>query len=116
MATYLDARRREFAQNGINPTIQVYDTTTAPQPTQPTSAPQPYPTATYRPYYSQPGQGQGQPLTYQQYANGYTPPAAPANQPNGAANPPAPTTLRQFGQQLPGVLMNEITRPAAKPR
>ena len=53
-----------------------------------------YPTPVYQPFYSP----QGQPLTYQQYSNGYLPP-------NPSTAPPM--TLRQYSQQLPGMLMNQ---------
>ncbi len=126
VATYLDARRREMAQNGVNPTVLVYETPTPlpstlpaaqpPQRTQPTpiTAGQPrpgqaptyaYPTPTYRPYYNPQGQ---QPYGYNQYSDGYAPPAA-----NAAQAPP--TTLRQFGQQLPGLLLNDAARGLNRP-
>ena len=105
VATYLEARRREMAANGINPTVLVYETAA---PISPTTNPNPsvvnqpyattYPTATYRPYYNQQAQ---QPLGYNQYSTGYTPPVSTGTQTF------APTTLRQFGQQLPGVLINQ---------
>lgn len=123
VATYLDSRRREMATNGVNPTVLVYETPTplpstlpvpqppdrvtpgAPRATQP-GAFQPanaYPTPTYRPYANT----EGQPYNYNQYQNAYSPAAAPNQAP--------PTTLRQFGQQLPGVLLNEATRGTTRP-
>ena len=113
--TYLDARRREMAANGVNPTLMVYESNsnTASTTNQPSGVPanQPYgqaaPTRTYRPFYNQQAQ---QPYSYNQYQNGFAPPPAP---PAGAAatNPTAtPTTLREFSRQLPGVLLNEGAR------
>ena len=122
VATYLQARRREIATNGANPTVLTYETPApatyaaqqpnagqrtevvtpaSPQPGYPQAA---YPQPTYR-NYSNP---QGQPLQYNQYSNGYLPPATP-----DPATPP--TTLRQFGQQLPGLLLNEATRGNPRP-
>ncbi len=112
VATYLEARRREMAATGVNPTVLVYETA-APAPitgtntlNQPGIINQPYatsyPTPTYRPYYNQQAQ---QPLGYNQYSNGYAPPIN-----NGNQNLAPPTTLRQFGQQLPGILINQGTR------
>ncbi len=120
VATYLDARRREMAQNGVNPTIQVYETSNvAPRPIaqpgrdqfQPAQQAAPgfnAPTQTYRQFYNPQTQ---QAYGYNQYSNGYVPPAnnAPAN---GQAAPP--TTLRQLGQQLPGLLLDEAR--GARPR
>lgn len=123
VATYLAARRSEIAANGANPTVQVYESpapsqaiTYAPQSgvvqqpaqvqpgqVQPAYAQSAYPQPTYRPYYNA---QQAQPLQYNQYSNGYVPPANS----NQAA---PPTTLRQFGQQLPGLLLNEVKRPGA---
>ena len=123
VATYLESRRREMAANGNNPTVLVYETPAAPVnatattvPAQPGVVNQPYnpaagyPTPTYRPYYNPQAQ---QALGYNQYSNGYTPPAnaAPVN-----GVQPAPTTLRQYGQQLPGVLLNEGARAIGRPR
>ena len=112
VATYLDARRREMAMFGVNPTVQVYETPTPAATIQPAQAQpvgqvtqtygQVYPTQAYRPLYNQQAQ---QPYSYNQYANGYTPVTA-----TGGAQPVAPTTLRQFGQQLPGVLINQGVR------
>jgi len=114
--TYLDSRRRELAQAGHNPTVQVYGTPTyaaAPQPAPaqpapaqpgvapapaPAVAPQGYPTAYYRPLYNPQTR---QAYTYSQYANGYLPPAAQAN---------PPSTLRQYVQQFPQVLGSQISR------
>ena len=109
--TYLEARRREMAANGVNPTVMVYEspatslvTTTPGQvvSTQPTS--NVYPTPSYRPYYNQQAQ---QPYGYNQYSSGFTP-TANSGSVNGLGTQVAqPTTLRQYGQQLPGVLMNQ---------
>ena len=121
VATYLEARRREMAANGVNPTVMVYESAPMAPPmngvngAQPNNANQPYatgyPTPTYRPYYNPQSQ---QPLNYNQYSNGYVPPTA---NPNQVA---PPTTLRQFGQQLPGMLINQGVRgfgqPGAVPR
>ncbi len=111
VATYLDARRREMATYGVNPTVQVYEpaaptTTVAAAPAQPVAVANPnygpnYPTQSYRPLYNQQAQ---QPYSYNQYANGYTP-----NNTAGTQTA-APTTLRQYGQQLPGVLINQGLR------
>ena len=103
VSTYLEARRREMAANGVIPTLRVYETPTMPTPT--TTAGQPatptygsaYPTPTYRPYYNQQA---NQPYSYNQFSNGYVPPTTTGTTTS------APTTLRQFGQQLPGVLLN----------
>lgn len=119
VATYLESRRREMTLHGVNPTVLVYDAPnppTAAAPGQPAFAGQPaaqpygatYPTPTYRPYYNPQAQ---QPLGYNQYSNGYTPPAPAA----GGTRAAAPTTLRQYGQQLPGVLINEGTRALGRP-
>ena len=107
-----------MAQTNNAPTVQVYNN---PQPQAPPddSAPdqpqpqaQPYPAQTYRPFVPPPGQrpGQGQdqaqPYTYQQYQNSYLPPS-------NVNNPQAqPMTLRQLGQQLPGALLQDVTRGA----
>ena len=112
VATYLEARRREMAANGVNPTVLVYETP-APIPTT-TTVGQPvtnqpysttYPTATYRPYYNPQAQ---QALGYNQYSNGYTPATT------AGAQTAAPMTLRQYGQQLPGVIMNQGFRPLGR--
>ncbi len=117
VSTYLDARRREMAANGVNPTVMVYESApmnngingAQPAPNQPYATS--YPTATYRPYYNPQAQ---QPLSYNQYSNGYVPPTTNPNQ------PAPPTTLRQFGQQLPGMLLNQggrgLGRPGGIPR
>ena len=122
VSTYLDARRREMAQAGVNPTVMVYEsaptmTTTATYPPQQpgVAAAQPYganyPTPTYRPYYNQQAQ---QPYSYNQYSNGYTP-ATPTTAANGTPAA-APVTLRQYGQQLPGVIINQGVQSLGRPR
>jgi len=117
--SYLDARRREMSQSPQpTPTVRVYSganpggPAAASQPGQP-SYPYGYPV--YQPYTTP----EGQPYTYQQYQNGYFPP----NQTNpvGSANntqlqqqqQQQPMTLRQYTQQLPGVLGNEAVRRIA---
>ena len=126
VATYLEARRREIATHGANPTVQVYETPAyAPRPARGIEAPgtaanaQPaYPQPAYaQPVYRTYTDAQGQPLQYNQYSNGYVPPTAPANAPaNANPNQAAPpTTLRQLGQQLPGAFLNDALR-GAKPR
>lgn len=119
VSTYLEARRREMAATGVNPTLLVYETyptTIVPPPNSPTATGnQPYasgyPTPTYRPYYNTQSQ---QPYGYNQYSTGYVPPTTNTNQ------AVAPTTLRQLGQQLPGAIFNQgartIGRPAIIPR
>ena len=126
VGTYLDARRREMAQSGPNPTVEVYSTPVAPSATAGNQVVQPapvagqpgvaattvmpaqaYPYAVYQPF----APTQGSPYTYQQYSNAYAP-GTWAGQ---------PTTMRQYAQQLPQVLMNQATRgalgqPAAVPR
>ena len=103
VSTYLEARRREMAATGVNPTVMVYESTPVAQTSPNVHPAQPYatnyPTPTYRPYYNPQAQ---QPYSYNQYSNGYVPPTANANQPMAP-----PTTLRQFGQQLPSVLLNQ---------
>lgn len=116
VATYLESRRREMAATGVNPTLMVYESASAPVTTtnegQPTVVNQPsataYPTPTYRPYYNPQAQ---QPYSYNQYSNGYVP---PVNNANGNQQTP-PTTLRQLGQQLPGVLLNQGVRSFSQP-
>ena len=112
VSTYLDSRRREMAANGVNPSVVVYESTpnTNPQPNGTSAAS--YPTRTYRPLYNPQAQ---QPYSYNQYQNAYAPPAAV---PAGAAatNPTAqPTTLREYGRQLPGLLINEGVRALGGP-
>ncbi len=115
---YLNARRREMAANGIHPTLLVYESQANPaaaapaavapaNPAQvgqlhPQALPQAAPAATYRPYYNPQSQ---QSYGYNQYSNSYSPPAAQATQGGQAVQP---TTLRQLGQQVPGVLFNEM--------
>ena len=126
--TYIAARRREMAQSGINPTVQVYTAAPQPQPParelpeqdqapapNPAGVPQPAPTVQPNSGYSYPvyqpfNTPQGQPYTYQQYQQSYLPP--------GAQNPqaPPPMTLRQLSRQLPGAILNDVTRPATSPR
>lgn len=116
VATYLDARRREMSATGVNPTVMVYETPgtmgtpVAPGTTVvngPVTTSTAYPTPNYRPYYNAQA---NQPYSYNQYSNGYLPPRLPAgNNASGVATP-APTTLRQYGQQLPGVLINQGVR------
>ena len=107
VATYLEARRREMAATGINPTLLTYSTGPAAAPTpvpgqvgttQPIGAS--YPTPTYQPYYNQQAQ---QPYGYNQYSNGLTPAPTLGTQ-------AAPVTLRSYGQQLPGVIINQGVR------
>ncbi len=116
VATYLEARRREMAANGVNPTVMVYESAPTSPPMNGINGAQPannqpyatgYPTPTYRPYYNPQAQ---QPLSYNQYSNGYVPPATDPNQ------PAPPTTLRQFGQQLPGMLINQGVRGLGQPK
>jgi hypothetical protein len=111
----------------------VYESPTTPtsatQPTNPAVAQQPnaaqpgvipqpamaqptYPRPVYRPYYNA---SQGQPLQYNQYSSGYVPPGY-SGQPGFSGQVAPPTTLRQMGQQLPGVLINEATRGLGQPR
>lgn len=123
--TYLDARRREMIATGVNPTVMVYETpagtvtTTTTAPTLANGVPvangttvvngpvttnPAYPTASYRPYYNAQA---NQPYSYNQYSSGYLP-ATSTGAVTGSTV--APTTLRQYGQQLPGVLMNQGVR------
>lgn len=115
---YLAARRRELAQPGASPTVQVY---TSPPVTTMRTLPAPranldpnvapagatvttypvYPQPVYQPYYTP----QGQPYTYQQYSNSYYPPGSTIGTPNGSA-----TTLRQYIQQFPRVMTNQFNR------
>ena len=125
VATYLESRRREMTLHGINPTVLVYEPSAAPTTvpagvgpngvqvnSQATTVVQPYatayPTPSYRPYYNQQAQ---QPLGYNQYSNGYTPTTG-----GNGAQTVAPTTLRQYGQQLPGVILNQGTSLIGRPR
>ena len=105
---YLDARRREMAQTDQPvPTVRVFTPpTNAPQTPQAGQAtyPQGYPV--YRPYTT----AQGQPYTYNQYQNGFNT-ANAANTANTTAQPPM--TLRQYTQQLPNILGNEVLRQVA---
>ena len=112
VGTYLDSRRREMATNGVNPSVVVYEASqsTITQSNGTTTAG--YPTRTYRPLYNAQAQ---QPYSYNQYQNAYSSPAvAPAGA--TATNPTAaPTTLREFGRQLPGVIINEGVRALGQP-
>lgn len=122
--TYVEARRREMSLTNNAPTVRVYANPqpqpAAADPNQPQVAaqPQPYPYQTYQPFVPAPSQrqgqvqdpnqvqvqGQGRPYTYQQYQSSQLPP-------NAVNNPQAqPMTLRQLGQQLPGALLQDVTR------
>ncbi len=124
--TYVDARRREMAQTNNAPTIQVEAPAQQPrrrarpadgdddQPDVQDSQAQVQPYRTYRPFVAPQGQGPGrgqgqsQPYTYKQYQNSYLPP--------NVDNPQEkPVTLRQLGQQLPGALLQDVTR-GVRPR
>jgi len=116
---YVSSRRRELERTGNTPSIPVYGGSlvaavardinspqargAAPNPPSRTlPGPAPYPSTYYQPFYTP----QGQPYTYQQYANTYRVPA-------GAANPP--TTLRGLTRQLPNALRNDVERAVSPP-
>ena len=112
VGTYLDSRRREMAATGVNPSVVVYEPSPSLNSGPNDASTAGYPTRTYRPLYNPQAQ---QPYSYNQYQNSYAPPAAA---PAGAAatNPTAqPTTLREYGRQLPGLLINEGVRALGRP-
>lgn len=119
--SYLDARRRELAQPGASPSVQVYtsppvvtsrtlptpganlDPNASPAAAKVTTYPA-YPQPIYQPYYTP----QGQPYTYRQYSNSYYPPGSTIGTPNASA-----TTLRQYIQRFPRVMTNQFNRAVA---
>jgi hypothetical protein len=108
--TYIESRRREIADSGMMPTVQVYaaqriaaapapGTSPNPPAAVPAAVPPAYPVPVYQPF----APVQGQPYTYNQYARSYMPP-------NAQAVPPM--TVRRSALELPNVLNNNRS-PAA---